>query len=176
MKVIFLDFDGVINNWENFEGVDFNNVKYLVEIIKSTDAKVVVSSSKKHTFQIDSNVNIMDTCYYRDYVSKLNDYGIEIFDVTPYVNKSRELEIIKYLEMHPEIEEFLILDDDVVIKSLLEHQVFLDLYNGIALEHVEPSINILNGKLGFYPPNFNFDETYEERLIRIHEYHKVKKK
>ena len=176
MKVIFLDFDGVINNWKNFEGVDFNNVKYLLQIIKSTGAKVVASSSKKHTFQIDSSVNIIDTCYYRDYVSVLNGYGIEIFDVTPYVYKSRELEIIKYLDLHPEIEEFLILDDDVVIKSLLEHQVFLDLYNGITLEHVEPSINILNGKLGFYPPKFNFNETYEERLIRIHEYHKVKKK
>ena len=61
MKVIFLDFDGVINNWKNFEGVDFNNVKYLLQIIKSTGAKVVASSSKKHTFQIDSSVNIIDT-------------------------------------------------------------------------------------------------------------------
>ena len=176
MKIIFLDFDGVINNWDHFEGVDFNNVKYLLEIIKATDSKIVASSSKKHTFQIDPSIDIMDTCYYRDYVSVLNGYGIEIFDVTPYVCESRELEIIKYLEIHPEIEEYLILDDDVIIKSLLEHQVFLDLYNGITFEHVKPSINILNGQLGFYPPNFNFDENYEERLVRIHEYHSVKKK
>ena len=54
--------------------------------------------------------------------------------------------------------------------------MFLDLYNGITLENVEPSIDILNGKLGFYPPDFNFDESYEERLARIHEYHRVKKK
>jgi len=176
MKVIFLDFDGVINNWDHFEGVDFDNVKYLLEIIKATDAKIVASSSKKHTFQIDSSIDMVDTCYYRDYVSILNDYGIEIFDVTPYVYESRELEIIKYLEMHPEIDEFLILDDDSVIKSLSEHQVFLDLYNGITSEHVKPSIDILNGNLGFYPPDFNFDESYEERLARIHEYHRVKKK
>lgn len=176
MKVIFLDFDGVINNWEHFEGVDFNNVKYLIEIINATGAKVVATSSKKHTFQIDSSINIMDTIYYRQYVKVLNNYGIEIFDVTPYACESRELEIIKYLEMHPEIEEFLILDDDYVIKSLLEHQVFLDLYNGITSLHLKPSIDILNGKLGFYPPGFNYDETCEERLIRIHEYHRIRKK
>ena len=70
----------------------------------------------------------------------------------------------------------IILDDDVIIKSLLEHQVFLDLYNGITFEHVKPSINILHGQLGFYPPDFNFDENYEERIVRIHEYHMVKKK
>ena len=63
MKVIFLDFDGVINNWEHFEGVCFNNVKYLLQIIKSTGAKVVVTSSKKHTFQIDDSIDIIDTCY-----------------------------------------------------------------------------------------------------------------
>ena len=176
MKVIFLDFDGVINNWDHFEGVDFNNVKYLLEIINDTDAKVVVTSSNKYVFQRKNNIDILNTCYYRDYVSVLNGYGIEIFDVTPYVCESRELEIIKYLEMHPEIEEYLILDDDVIIKSLLEHQVFLDLYNGITFEHVKPSINILNGQLGFYPPDFNFDENYEERIVRIHEYHMVKKK
>lgn len=176
IKVIFLDFDGVVNNWDHFEGVDFNNVKYLIEIINATGAKIVASSSKKHTFQIDSSIDIKDTTYYKQYVTVLNYYGIDIFDVTPYVDKSRELEIIKYLGMHPEIEEFLILDDDYVIKSLLEHQVFLDLYNGITFEHVQPSIDILNDKLGFYPPEFNFDETYEERLIRIHEYHRSKKK
>ena len=50
MKVIFLDFDGVINNWEYFEGIDYN-VKYLLEIINSTGAKVVATSSKKYQFQ-----------------------------------------------------------------------------------------------------------------------------
>ncbi len=29
MNIIFLDFDGVINNWNHFYGVDINNTKIL---------------------------------------------------------------------------------------------------------------------------------------------------
>lgn len=93
------------------------------------------------------------------------------YGITPYVNGKRELEINEYLNEHPEIEEFLILDDDSVIESLKDHQVFLDLYKGICEEHIKPSINILNGNLSFYPPDFNFQESQIERLIRINKYY-----
>lgn len=43
MKVIFLDFDGVINNWDNFDGVDYNNVSRLIKIINSTGAVIVAT-------------------------------------------------------------------------------------------------------------------------------------
>ena len=175
MKVIFLDFDGVINNWVHFEGVDPRNVKPLLEIINATGAKVVASTSNKHYFQEYQDITIENTNYYQ-YVKLLREYGIEIFDMTPLVNRNKELEIIEYLKRHPEVEYFLILDDDVIVKSLLEHQVFPDLYEGITEEHIRPSIDILNGKLGFYPPSFNFDETYGERWIRINEYHNCRKK
>lgn len=158
MNVIFLDFDGVINNWNHFEGIDYNNVKYLLQIIKSTNAKVVATFSKKWTFQRDSGIDYKNTSFCKD-ANVLKEYGIEIFDITPYVNGNRELEIREYLRLHPEIEQFLILDNDYIIKSLLGHQVFLDLYKGLCEEHVNPSINILNGKLGFYPPDFDFNET-----------------
>lgn len=175
MKVIFLDFDGVINNWVHFEGVDPKNVKCLLEIINETNAKVVATTSNKYGFQRYSDVDLKNTLFYK-YVKVLNELGIEIMDVTPYINGNRELEIIEYLKMHPEIEQFLILDDDGVIKSLLEHQVFPELYNGITEEHIKPSIDILNGKLGFYPPDFNFDETFAEMWIKINEYHNSRKR
>ena len=53
MKVIFLDFDGVINNWNNDFIVDYDNVKYLLEIIRDTDAKIVATSSNKYSFQVN---------------------------------------------------------------------------------------------------------------------------
>jgi len=174
MKVIFLDFDGVINNWNYFEGVDYNNVKYLLEIIKLTGAKVVATSSKKYSFQRVDGIDY-DESSFCEYVNILRSYGIDIVDITPYINERRELEINEYLRLHPEIEHFLILDDDSVIESLKEHQVFLDLYKGICLEHVNPSVNILNGKLGFYPPDFNFNETLNERNVRINEYYARKR-
>lgn len=173
MKVIFLDFDGVINNWNNFDGVDINNVLPLIEIIRLTGAKVVATSSNKYSFQVNG-VNYADSRYYY-YVSELKKLGIDIFDVTPYVDGNREKEIIKYLGEHPEIDEFLILDDDYVIDSLKEHQVFLDLYAGITKEHINPSIDILNGKLGFYPKMFDFNETQAQRMIRINNYYSRKK-
>lgn len=173
MKVIFLDFDGVINNWNHFEGVDINNVLPLLKIIELTGAKIVATTSNKYYFQVYGN-KIEDSKYF-SYMDALNEMGIDILDITPYVDGNREAEIIKYLELHPEIEEFLILDDDSVMKKLMNHQVFLDLYNGITEEHIDPSVDILNGNLGFYPPDFNFDETFEERNIRINQYHSRKR-
>ena len=173
MRVIFLDFDGVINNWNNDLLVDYDNVKYLLEIIKETGAKIVATSSNKYGFQVNG-IRYEDSNYYK-YVSLLKDFGIDIFDVIPYINKNREDEIIAYLEEHCEINEFLILDDEYVGERLKEHQVFLDLYNGICYEHIIPSINILNGRLGFYPKDFNFNETLEERIIRYNEYHSNEK-
>ena len=174
MKVIFLDFDGVINNWEHFDEIDYNNVKYLLQIIDKTGAKIVSTSSKKYSFQRNSSIKYEDSSFY-EYVNVLRDYGINIEDITPYVDGNRELEISEYLRLHPDIEHFLILDDDYVIKNLKEHQVFLDLYRGICEEHVEPSINILNGNLGFYPPNFDFSETAIERNTRINKYYARKR-
>jgi len=136
----------------------------LLEIIKLTEAKVAATSSKKYYFQRNLGIPYENTSFYED-VKVLKEYGINISDITPYIDGNREVEINEYLKVHSEIEQFLILDDDYVISSLIEHQVFLDLYNGICEEHVNPSVNILNGKLGFYPPNFNFTETLKERNV-----------
>ena len=102
MKVIFLDFDGVINNWEYFEGVDYNNVKYLLEIIKSTGAKVVATSSKKYCFQKNLEIPYENTSFYKD-IKTLKEYGINISDITPYIDGNRWLEINEYLKIHSEI-------------------------------------------------------------------------
>lgn len=170
MKVIFLDFDGVINNFDNFDGVDFNNVKWLLEIVKVTNAKIVAATSNKYSFQRNKDVNYKNTLYFK-YVTLLESMGIEIFDVTPYVYGDKKSEIIEYLKANDNIESFLILDDEFVSDNLKEHQVLPDLYNGLCEEHVKPSIEILNGRLGFYPLNYNFNESIEERMIRIHKYH-----
>lgn len=95
MKCIFLDFDGVINNWYHFEGVSLDNALILLEIIKRTNAKVIATTSRKHNIQ-DGNVNYYDSEYYNSYVKQLNALGIEIHDMTPKA-KTRTLEILKYL-------------------------------------------------------------------------------
>ena len=174
MKVIFLDFDGVINNWEHFDGVDYNNVKFLLQIIDITGAEIVATSSTKYSFQREFGIKYEDSSFY-EYVNILKNFGINIYNITPYVKGNRELEINEYLKLHPDVEQFLILDDEFVSESFKEHQVFLDLYKGICEDHVSPSVNILNGNLGFYPPNFDFNETLEERNTRTNEYYTRKR-
>lgn len=39
----------------------------------------------------------------------------------------------------------------------------------------KPALDILNGRLGFYPKDYNRDETDKERLERINEYYNSKK-
>ena len=175
MKVIFLDFDETINNFSTlsrFE-VDPNNVNVLKCIQEKSNAKIVASTSVKHYVQMGFH-EYEKTYYYKHYVIPLYKLGIKIDDMTPYVKCDgpfKELEIKAYLNEHPEIEQYVILDDEYISDSLKDHQVCLELCKGLTEEHIEPALKILNGELGFYPEDFDFNETFHERLIRANRYH-----
>lgn len=47
MKQIFLDFDGIINNWHQMKGVSLENAIILKQIIDFTDAKLVATTSNR---------------------------------------------------------------------------------------------------------------------------------
>ena len=176
MKVIFLDFDGVINDYLSFNQVNEKNAEVLKRIIAETDAKVVVTSSHKYRWQRNNSTTSMLNNYY---VKSLKEKGIDIFDCTPLVNCEREQEILKYLENHPEVTEFVILDDDYIIKSLKDHEIFIDLQAGLKEKHVIPAIRILNGNLSFYHDctEEELNETPEERVLRMNQiYHDLKSK
>ena len=170
MKYIFLDFDCVINNWYQMEGVSLENVKILKQIIDLTNASVIATTSNKYSFQ-QRGIDYYKSIFYKNYVIPLKELDIEIYDVTPFINSSKILEIKDYIESH-KIEDYVILDDELIEDSELQkHQVLPDLYLGLQPHHVEPIINILNGNLVFYPPNYNLNETAEEQAIKINEYH-----
>lgn len=170
MKVIFLDFDGVINDWYTMNSISEKSIKILKFIVEESNAKIVVTSSNKYSFQKNSN-SLENTLCYKIYIQSLINHGLEIYDFTPCILKNRELEIKEYLKSHPEIREYLILDDDYIFKEMLNHEVFIDLYKGLSEEHVIPSLKILNGILEFYPKNIDINESYEKRLIRINKYY-----
>ena len=174
MKCIFLDFDGVINNWYHFDGVCPTNALILKQIIDLTNAKIVVTSSNKYSIQQKNKVDYHKTIFYKNYVQPLSELGIEIYDITPFCNRDRTLEIQKYL-IDNKIKEFVIIDDELVSEPLQEHQVFCDLYRGLQIEHIEPILNILNGKLGFYPETYNRQETSSELILRINRYYNTQK-
>lgn len=111
--------------------------------------------------------------FFNTYVKPLNELGIKIFDLTPNIFGNRTLEIQTYIASH-NVEEYVILDDELVAQSLQPHQVFLELYKGLQECHIIPALNILNGQLGFYPPNYNKEETSQELVKKINVYYQNK--
>lgn len=120
MKVIFLDFNGVLDTSGKMDIIDMDNLFILGELVDKMEAKVVISSSVKNTYYYTGHHNkvmnyLMET---------LVNYGIEIYGITPWMD-TREEEIREYLNKHPEITDYLIIDDDYYFEAMKEHMVKL---------------------------------------------------
>ncbi len=162
-KIIFLDIDGVLNNntWsQNHQGVisddiliDEKKVKLLYKIIKATGAGVVLHSGWKIWFndmiqptrkESQKLVEILGRCH------------ITIFDITPdfsteEIRKTRKFslvkakEILSWLHGHPEIRNWIVLDDLYLHDAEIEkHQIMTNQETGLVQEDVELAIAMLN--------------------------------
>lgn len=170
MKIIFLDLDGVLNNWNHPELIDEKNALVLKKLLKLSNAKIVLTSSNKYSFQREGLKSIEES-YLEKYLEVLETMNIPIYDITPYVLEDKSEEIKTYLKNNPLITNFVIIDDELVSMDLRKYQVYLDLYKGLEEEHIKPILDILSGKRGFYPENYNQLETNEQRLKRINRYY-----
>ncbi len=47
MKVIFLDFNGILDTWCEMDVINYDNLQRLKRIVNETDSKIVISSSIK---------------------------------------------------------------------------------------------------------------------------------
>jgi len=173
VKVIFLDFDGVVND-NSLDGVFVKElfVKELKKVIDITGAKVVVSSNKRDNALVSGSFPLEKSLCFKNYIQPLEKMGIEIYGYTPFVSgvrveEAREFEIELFLEKHSEVKEFLIVEDDYVMQRLYDHQIFIEYSGGFISEYVEPAVQILNGNLGFYPPSYDRRETFQERIQRL---------
>ena len=120
MKVIFLDYDGVVNTpiWDeqgkckyNFpcDGKvnNFQAIMWLNYLCKKTGAKIVVSSTWRYCCKKTS----YQDCLYNAGLNK----EIEIVGCTKWFEaETRTEEIKKYLQEHHDIQEYVILDDEFV--------------------------------------------------------------
>lgn len=146
MKVVFLDFNGVLDTWDNMNIVNQDNLRRLKRIIEATGAKVVISSSVKNTYYF---LGTHSTIF--KYLAKtITEAEIEIVGITPLAS-GKENEIKMYLESHPEVEAFCILDDEGDFLEFKENFVKLPLQSqespdGLSDEHVNQAISILNKK------------------------------
>lgn len=155
MKVIFLDIDGVLNcktsksKCGKFTGIDSDKVKRLENIVKATDAVIVLSSTWKLGFNKDHE-ELQDAAKYLR--SKLNKYKIRILSSTPDIKwNHRGEEINKWLEINDDvyIESFLVLDDEEFDYDKypdIKNNLLLTQYEtGLTDEDVDKAIMILNG-------------------------------
>ena len=133
MKVIFLDVDGVLNSDEYFNNIknkettdieseiDINTIVDLKKAIDETGASVVLSSSWRY-----------NKYYFENLKQLFMNYNI-ILGQTPLIRQDRGIEIKKWLEVHPDTEDYVILDDEIFEtfdEELLKHLIKIGTENG----------------------------------------------
>ena len=133
MKVLFLDIDGVLNHEKHYRWLmetdeptplqrvypysEFNPVscQILNKIIEETGCKIVLSSTWR-----------LDGLQYMNNIFKHVGIFHKLYDITPSLAHKydttlcRGKEIDKWLNEHPEVTKYVILDDDT---DMEEHQL-----------------------------------------------------
>lgn len=129
MNVIFLDFDGVLNTWHDHystkqevnEKYD-KRIKILSDICKKYNCKIVIESAYKSL--IDEETLETDIEWIKEYFDWFKKYDIECIGRTPLLEDClngdlppiwKEDEIRLYLLAHPEIDHYVVLDDDDLV-------------------------------------------------------------
>ena len=163
-KIIFLDFDGVLNTehyqgllryqgepWQDEHGAFFdpNAVKQLRRIIDATGAVIVIESSWKYL-----GLDAMKELW------KVRNLPGRVVDITPssvsdeYLLKNLDttmihckgMEIASWLSEQAEDIRYTIIDDEyVILDSQLPHFILTNPYEGITEEQTNRAISILNG-------------------------------
>jgi hypothetical protein len=178
MKVIFLDIDGVMNCQEEMLAMLEQNpknrsditlpspakCKLLKQLVDETDAEIVLSSSWR--LSLSAIQKVIDV--FRPYGLRLDGFtqegvpqtrfkGTIYEDVKPNYTHDcyegiciddRGAEVAYWLIKHPEVTNFVILDDESsdIIEWFPDSLVKTDLLNGLTEEKVLECIKILGGK------------------------------
>lgn len=156
MKVLFLDFDGVLNSHKFITHqanhtnqsivsmrdpktmIDPEAVKILNKIIEATGAKVVISSSWRHLHEWEELQEMLIA----------RGFEGEVIGQTPDAAVSgpdRGHEIQEWLDAHLDVESFVIIDDSSDMAHLMDKLVSTSFYTGLLESHIEPAIKHLNG-------------------------------
>ena len=142
MKALFLDIDGVITSarigWFTYDMYTVNYINWLCEQI---DAKVVISSTWRKSYEKE---------FFAEYFKYLHDDWrtkslprIKMSESVP-----RGAEIKEWMDRHPDVDDYLILDDDSdMLDSQKDRFVKTDTYNGLMFEHIIKIRNIFSEEM-----------------------------
>jgi hypothetical protein len=154
MKIVFLDFDGVINSSIFFnkrkldeslrmsspewwaEMIDPEPVALLNQILDQTGAKVVISSTWRFANTWEELQEILE----------VRGFTGEVIGATPKMNAEERWEKInKWLDDgHVPVESFVILDDLRDMGDLQDHLVNTNVRYGLKKKHVKAAVRLLN--------------------------------
>lgn len=160
--IIFLDIDGVLNSdsWnaahrkERDDGIliDRDKVALLAGLIRKTDAGMVLHSGWR--FWFDNHRKPI-----RQEAARLTEMfcleGLTLYDVTPdfstdEIRRTKKFslvkarEILSWLEMHPETERWIVLDDlDLHNDMVHRHQVQTDQAVGLTAQEIRLAEDML---------------------------------
>lgn len=154
IDVVFLDFDGVINTpmlteanmrrghaYNHEEDRKVNNYRaicYLNELCHLEKLKIVVSSTWR---MADKQYPVAKALY-----NSGLDLDIEVIGCTPILHQDRGIEIKNFLVSHPQIDRFVILDDDSDMADLIDYLVLCNHEVGFGAPEFLVAIKLLDEK------------------------------
>ena len=166
-KIIFLDFDGVLNTehyqgllqylgkpWQDEYGAFFdpNAVKQLKRIVDATGADIVIESSWKY-LGLDAMkelweirklpgrvIDITPSSVSDEYLS-----NVDLDNLDASMLHCKGIEIASWLAEQTEDIRYVIIDDEyVILESQFPHFILTNPYEGITEEQANKIISILN--------------------------------
>ena len=171
MNVIFIDIDGTLNGLHyidekhrrnDFESINVEEDKLvtLKHICDRTNSSVVLSSTWKMSWGEEEEPQ---NKYLKELLELFKKYGIPFYGKTPtiekrineykYISTWKEYEIKAYLDSHPEIEHFCIIDDYLDdLESFRDYVVKTEEYTkdgeneGLMPYHEEEAVRIMKRK------------------------------
>lgn len=153
MRVIFLDFDGVVvclpkvsdrlKSGKSVRSANPEAVSHLNHLVELTGAKIVISSTWRKHHDIDMLRGTLQRAGFTGEVISVtpdkHDYG--------YPEWQRGHEIDLWLRLHPKVDSYVVLDDDYDFGPLPEWRWVLVkdgwATGGLKHEHVFKALNIL---------------------------------
>ena len=164
MKIVFLDFDGVLNSHayirtldekarKGVVGLERAAVERLNRLLDHTGAHIVVSSTWRHNRTPEQLAELLHEAGFV-YRSKVIGRTPRWLSKSPggiYAADSRGHEIQAWLDGADDygitVDAFVILDDDSDMAHLADRLVKTSFDDGLQDQHVEEAIRLLNGAL-----------------------------
>ena len=113
------------------------------QIIDATDAKIVLSTSwrehwEKDLAKCDSTGALINSIF--------SKHGLQIWDKTPQLRTKRETQIKSWLDRHPEVKNFVVLDDSLLSADYLNGHFIKtsNYFDGLDETDVQKAMDILN--------------------------------